>query len=389
MKRIRGNRWLTCAAVTSGMMGAALGQDRLAITHGPYLQQPTDTSMTVVWFTNRKCVSKVEYGTGEAIGSTAVSARHGLIDANTTRHAIRIAGLKPGTTYRYRVVSKEIVAFEAYKVTYGQTVIGDVHQFTTLDPAKGSFSFLTVNDIHNHDRQLRAMLEGASWEGVDLVFLNGDMINHFDSDEQIFSGFLDACVNVFAKNTPFFFVRGNHETRGVGARRLMDVFPGADGKFYTSFDHGGVHFIVLDSGEDKPDGDKEYSGLVAFDAYRAQQAAWLEADVRGEACREADFRIAVFHMPPYGGNNWHGETHLRKLWGPILNESGVDLVLCGHTHRFQRIDPAEDKNHYTLLIGGTDTVIRGQVGGKRLRVTVTRGPDSTTVDELSIAAKKD
>jgi predicted phosphodiesterase len=380
-------RWLICATVTLGVTGYAPGQDRLLITHGPYLQQPTETSMTVVWFTNRNSVSRVEYGTGEALGSTAVSAHHGLIDANTICHAIRICGLKPGTTYRYRVVSTEIVAFEAYKVTYGQTVTGEIHRFTTLDPAKGAFSFLAVNDIHNQDRKLRAMLKGASWDGVDLVFLNGDMVGQFDRDDQIFGGFLDACVNVFARDTPFVFVRGNHETRGVGARRLMDFFPGASGRFYTSFDHGGVHFIVLDSGEDKPDNSKEYSGLAAFDGYRAEQAAWLKADLRSKESRKANFRIAVFHMPPYGGNNWHGETHLRNLWDPILNTSGVDLVICGHTHRFRRMDPAEGANRYTLVIGGTDTVIRGEVRGRRLAVTVAGGSERGTRDSFSIAAK--
>lgn len=72
-------------------LGAAL-----AITHGPYLQLPTSTSMTIVWHTNKKCVSKVEYGTGDELGMTAINSRNGLIDNDRTSHVIRINGLKPG-----------------------------------------------------------------------------------------------------------------------------------------------------------------------------------------------------------------------------------------------------------------------------------------------------
>jgi hypothetical protein len=49
-------------------------EEPLAITHGPYLQLPTSTSMVIVWQTNKKSVSKVEYGTNEKFGSTAISS---------------------------------------------------------------------------------------------------------------------------------------------------------------------------------------------------------------------------------------------------------------------------------------------------------------------------
>jgi acid phosphatase type 7 len=42
----------------------------------------------------------------------------------------------------------------------------------------------------------------------------------------------------------------------------------------------------MDGGEDKRDTDKEYSGLVDFDRYRAVQRKWLEAEIRSEAFRK-------------------------------------------------------------------------------------------------------
>ncbi len=53
------------------------------------------------------------------------------------------------------------------------------------------------------------------------------------------------------------------------------------------------------------------------------------------------------------------------------------------------IDPAEDANHCTLVIGGTETLSRGEVSGKRLAVAVTGRSESRSVDEFSIAAKED
>lgn len=64
----------------------------LQIVGGPYLQAPSPTSMTIVWTTNRKCVSKVEYGLSpEKMSNIEASAHHGLIDANTTLHKITLA----------------------------------------------------------------------------------------------------------------------------------------------------------------------------------------------------------------------------------------------------------------------------------------------------------
>jgi len=374
---------LTLASLSGGIIAA---EEPLSITHGPYLQQPDQTSMTVVWFTNRPCVSKLEYGTGDKPDRVAVGARYGLIDAFSTTHAVRLTGLVPGTTYRYRVSSTEIVKMEAYKVTYGRSVSSDIHAFTTLNAGKPSFSFLAVNDIHNQDRRLSSMFQTVAWKDVDLVFLNGDMVGHIDAISQLFSGFLDVCVNTFATRIPPILVRGNHETRGPAARQLMEVFPNSDNRFYRSFDHGGVHFIVLDSGEDKPDSNKEYYGLAAFDAYRIEQAQWLAADAQSPSFKQAKFRIAFFHMPPYGGNNWHGETHLRTLWSPIFNQSGVDLVICGHTHAFAHIPPRESANNYPIIIGSTDTVIRGDVAGPRLTITVT-APNKQVLKTLSIDAR--
>jgi len=54
--------------------------------------------------------------------------------------------LEPGKTYRYRIVSKKIVQYKPYEVVYGNTVVSDIFEFTTLNPNKKEFSLGVVPD---------------------------------------------------------------------------------------------------------------------------------------------------------------------------------------------------------------------------------------------------
>jgi predicted phosphodiesterase len=364
------------------VLPAAVGQDQqapFAIVHGPYLQLATEDSVTVVWHTNRPGVSRVEYGLTAALGQQAVSSRHGLIDNDRTSHVVRLAGLKPGTTFHYRVVTREFVGYEKqHIVKWGETVTGDTLSFRTLDRAAGPFTFAVVSDIHENAARLDTLLSRLDWASVPFVIFNGDMVNDFMNPDQPFAGFVDASVARFARRIPFVYTRGNHDVRGRHARRLTDYFPALDGKAYYSFDHGGVHVIVLDSGEDKVDSHEYYNGLVAFDDYRKEQAAWLERDLRGEAARRARFRVIISHIPPRGANGYSIEQ-VRAQWEAAANAGNVDLWFSGHTHRFARLDPAPGQNGYRLIVGAPDTLIRVDVTPSALTTTVSR-EDGTVLD---------
>ncbi|MEN6426132.1 MAG: FN3 domain-containing metallophosphoesterase family protein [Phycisphaerales bacterium] len=372
----------------------AFAQDaeRLDIIHGPYLQAVTESSATVVWFTNKNCVSRVEYAPADAPSDsnevkTAVASHHGLVDANVMVHRVSLTGLKPGVEYRYRVVSREIVKFDPYEITFGDAIMEGPYRVQTWDPQKEGFSFCVVNDIHENAGRLDCLLNQVPLDTIDMVFLNGDMIDHWSRENQPFDGFLDLCVRRFARETPLVYVRGNHETRGARARDLIDSFPTPGGRYYYAFRHGPVSFLVLDTGEDKPDSNKEYSGLVDFDAYRAEQTQWLGRIVQDEWFRTARYRVVLMHMPPSTDARAYGASQVHTLWSPILNEARIDLVLCGHTHRLARIAPNEWGNHYPILINAPDMVVQVGVSASRLEVTVKKADgqivDTTAVDPRS------
>jgi hypothetical protein len=379
---------------SGGILGQEEKNEALTIIHGPYVQNVTENSATIMWFTNKKCVSKIEYGTGDnfrtfpqwgSLLQTAVSSRHGLIDAYTTSHSITVSGLEPGKAHRYRVVSKEIVQFQPYEILYGSTVVSDIYSFRTLNPEAETVTFYVVNDIHENSERLDALLLPLGWDNIDLVFLNGDTLSHIEKEDQIFSGFLDTCIERFAKEIPFVFIRGNHETRGMFARNLIRYISTPENRFYFSFNHGPVHFIVLDTGEDKPDTHPVYAGLADFDAYRDLQAEWLSDDIRSDGFKNAVFKIVLCHIPPFGGNDWHGEQYIRNVWGPLFNESGISLLVCAHTHRFNKLD-ADEHHNYPMVIGDTNTTIKITAKKDRIEVWVT-DKDGQIKESFFISAK--
>ncbi|MEN6307220.1 MAG: FN3 domain-containing metallophosphoesterase family protein [Anaerohalosphaeraceae bacterium] len=364
----------------------------LQIVAGPYLQNPSKTSMTIMWMTDSKCTSWVEYGPTQSLGQKAFSSRHGLIDADQTIHRITIDGLPPETAYQYRVCSREILKFKPYKVTYGQTLTGDVYRFKTLSKNKPDFSFIVLNDIHQRDDILAGLIKQSSSKPYDLAFLNGDILSDIEDSSQIIDHVLKPCSELFAKTIPFIYVRGNHETRGKFARMLPEYLAMPNDRFYYAFDHGPVRFIVMDGGEDKTDDNAAYSGLVDFDRYRIQQKQWLQSEIQSNAFKKALFKIVVVHMPPMSSKQWHGSDHLYELWRPLFNEAKIDLLIAGHTHQYAVIPPQTGVCDYPVIIGGKPaekeaTVIRVDVTQDKLDVVMTTD-EGKTVGTYQISRKE-
>ncbi len=371
-----GHRQAWIVTVVFGVLAICGWAGAIEIVAGPYLQNPTETSMTVMWITDCNATSWVEYGRGKSLEAKAFNSRDGLIDADVTVHRIKIEGLTAGQSYRYRVCSKEIVKFEPYKVIYGETAFSNTQGFTTLDRGKETFSFIVLNDIHEHNELFAALLAVAKSEPYDLVFLNGDILNHIENERQIVNHVLRPCVEGFAGEIPFVYVRGNHEARGKFARRLPDYIDLPKGHYYYSLDQGPVHFIILDGGEDKEDSHWAYSGLVDFEGYREAQRQWLVGEVQSEAFRKAAFRVVIVHVPAGESDEWHGPTDMYRKWWPVLNQGKIDLMLCGHIHSHMICKPEPGVRDYPMITGGAPkagvaTVIRVDADTEKLDVTVT------------------
>ena len=136
----------------------------------------------------------------------------------------------------------------------------------------------------------------------------------------------------------FFPALGNHDWGADnGARQYFKYFSFYNEKGYYDFINGPVHFFIIDSDQNEPDGTSVTS----------QQAKWLK---NGLAASTSAFNIVVMHHPPYSSGR-HGSTSYMqwpfKTWG-------ADAVLSGHDHLYERI-----------LVDGFPYFVNG-VGGAEL-----------------------
>lgn len=342
-------------------------QEAIKISHGPYLQAMTDSSVAIVWTTNKPATAWVELAPDD--GShfykeerpKYFSASNGLKNVGTV-HQVKLRALKPGTRYRYRVYSQEVLKHEWVHVQYGNVAATAVYQQKPLtfqtNGAPGPFEFAVVNDIHERNPVLKQLLGQVDFSTVDFVVFNGDMVSSSMSEEQVFKGFMDTATLLFASEIPMYYARGNHETRGPFAAEFPQYFPGPSGQLYYSFTKGDACFIVLDGGEDKPDSDIEYSGITDMDAYRNEQTDWLRTVVQTDAFRKAKYKIAICHVPPADG--WHGSQEIKKKWVPILNEAGIQVMLSAHEHR-HRIEQASASMKFPLIVNSNNNIIKAKI----------------------------
>lgn len=368
-------------AVVSILFAAVCaGGSAVEITFGPYLQQVGEHEAVVVWGTDVRSISWVETAPDDDLHFYAEERpkyfqTHLGRKVIGTLHRVKVDGLQPGTTYRYRVFSQEVTEEDSYQVSYGRVASTRVYKkeplrFTTIDPSKRSIRFGVVNDMHADTAKMANLLRGVRRGDTDFVIFNGDMVSHMDTRQQLMDGFVNKAVEMFASEVPFYMVRGNHEGRGVLASSYPDYFPASTGMPYYAFRQGPVFFVVMDGGEDKPDSDIEYFGLNQMDRYREDEARWLKEVVGSEEFRSAPYKVAVVHVPPFG-DTWHGQLHAQRLFVPILNEAGIDVMLCGHLHRHLYVEAGgENGAEFPVIVNSNVDLLEATADDRSLEISV-------------------
>ena len=358
-----------------------LSQENFKITHGPYLCDMSEIGVTIVWTTNNKALSWVEIAPDDGTNFYSYerpryyNTKHGRIQATSTLHKIRINNLKPGTNYRYAIFSKEVLKWEIDSlIMYGITIANNAYSrnpltFKTFSCEDDSVSFLIFNDLHGRAQFMKDLCKDVDFKEIDMVIFNGDMSTSINSEEQLFTDFIDASVTLFSSKIPIVFNRGNHETQGPYADYLMDYFPKENGTVYQLLNVGNVAFLLLDCGEDKPDSDIEYSGLADFDAYREKQARWLKEIVQSKIFKDAPVKLAILHMPPMV-SNYHGTLHLNETLLPILNEANITGMFCGHTHKYSFNPPVMGKINFPVLVNSNNAYVRCDIIKGKVKVTI-------------------
>ena len=296
------------------------------IVRGPYLQNGTTEGVTIMWRTSVNTSSKVWYGTSlGALNQTVTNA------SLKTNHTIQITGLPSGSKYFYQV-----------GMTNGTVLAGGnaEHYFVT-SPGAGSTQPVRIwilgdcGTANSSARNVKnAYLELANNEKeADIWLMLGDNAYNDGTDSQ----YQNAIFNMYPeilRNKVLWSTRGNHEKSESVYYGIFDHPTQGEGgglasgtEHYYSFDYGNIHFICLNSQEGN-----------FYSNPSSAMYQWLEQDL---ADTMQNWIIAFWHHPPYskGSHNSDGESQLiymRQNALPILEAGGVDLVLTGHSHSYER-----------------------------------------------------
>ncbi len=364
------------------------------LLRGPYLQSGTTNSMVVRWRTDRLSRSMVRFGLNET--NLRFTARtRGM----HTDHVVVLTNLSPSTRYFYALSTNTISSTNILRRTNdangasgarresgrgdrgGNSASGtNVASTATNEVSRTNVVQVGTNSISNTNillavttnsfvtapligtpQPVRVWVLGDSgtrqptqkavkeafykFNGdrrIDLWLMLGDNAYQSGTDAE-YQGSVFLAYPELLRKSVLWPSLGNHDgdqtTSPMQAGEYYDMFTlptqGQAGgvmsgtEAYYSFDYANAHFICLDS----YDSDRSTNGMMV---------RWLRNDL---SANRQQWSVAYWHHPPFskGGHDSDddkdGESRSREMREnilPVLEHGGVDLVLCGHSHTYER-----------------------------------------------------
>jgi hypothetical protein len=271
------------------------------------------------------------------------------------RHTVELAGLDPSAEYFYAPMLE------------GQNLWpSDKFNFRTA--GGGPFSFLAFGDSGAGSPEQAALAELIRRERPAFVLHLGDLAYPRGAFVDYQSNYFGVYQDIM-RRIPFFPCPGNHGymTRDafpyvmVHAVPTVANIPEIDRGRYYSFDWGDVHFVSIDSN----------APLVRASEGKGPMLQWLEYDLRST---RKFWKIVYFHHPPYAGGPNETDplsTLARQYLAPIVERYGVQLVLNGHEHSYQRSHPIRNRQ---IVAPGEGTVYVTSGGGGKTTYPIHYNP---------------
>jgi 3',5'-cyclic AMP phosphodiesterase CpdA len=206
-------------------------------------------------------------------------------------------------------------------------------------PAKDKIKFIAIGDFGTGDDNQTGiaaqMLRDHKTSPLDFVIAVGDNIYPDGGGRHFVKKFERPYAGLIREGVKFHAVLGNHDVRdGRGDQCRYPLF-NMDGQCHYTVKKGDglAEFFMIDS--------------TAFDM---NQAGWLEGVLKESA---AKWKIAVFHHPIYSSGEEHGsDLSLRSRIEPLLTRYGVNVVLSGHDHTYERVKPQQGVQYFVTGAGG-------------------------------------
>lgn len=313
---------------------------RAPFVRAPYLQAVSESSAVVMWQATSTDTGSVRYRSRDEGWLHAEVS----VDSGGARRAL-LRGLRPGRQVEYVVRTDGI---ETDAATF-RTARGPSPD-TVRVLAFGDSGYGTAEQI-----ALARRMERRAW---DLAIHVGD-IAYVDGSDEAFTERHFRVYGDLLSRVPFFPAPGNHDLLTDGGAPYDRAFdwPGEErGRRHYSFRWGGVLFLALDTGTE--------DALESLVVAGGRQRSWLESELRSAAGDSTVlWRVVYVHHPLYShaeGLSGHGpELELRGVLAPLFDEYGVDLVLTGHDHHYERSRPLRDGEPVARGCGPVYLVIGG------------------------------
>ncbi len=347
------------------------------LKRGPYLQQGTSNSMIIKWRvpSDQSDFNTVYYGTSQnSLLSSAVSVSPtnlSLDGTALTEMETTLSGLAENSVYHY--------------------AIGNAAGPLPKTSARGSFITAPANgtsqatriwvlgnsgiENNNSENVKNGFRTYSQLRSPNLLLMLGDngMTEGTDSEYQV--AVFDQYGN-YLRDAPLWPTLGDAEGNSSDASaqtgayfNIFNLPKNAEAggvasgtESYYSYNYANIHFVVLNSaGADRSPG--------------SPMLTWLNSDL---AVNSQEWTIAYWHHPPYSKGDHDSDTEIeskemRENVLPILEKYGVDLVLSGRSHSYER--SAFLKNHNGD--SGTFNEITHQINGGNGRSLPEEGADGS------------
>ena len=299
-----------------------------ALGRGPYLQLGTPESVVVRWRTTTAVIGRVRYGSSPGVVTGSVQE-----SSERTEHEVRLTGLTPDSLYYYSIGTPTTVMAGDESFRFRTAPMGGTERPTRV---------WVIGDSGTADANARAVRDAyATFAGsrdTDLWLMLGDNAYQDGLDHEYQAAVFNMYPALLRKSV-LWPAYGNHDGYGSDAATntgpYFDIFTlpkqGEAGgvasgtEAYYSFDYGNIHFVSLESFET----DRSSTGTML---------TWLQRDL---AANTRPWVIVFFHHPPYSKGSHDSDVEIelvemREQALPILENFGVDLVLAGHSHAYER-----------------------------------------------------
>ncbi len=298
---------------------AGVSTAQIQLLKGPYLQNPSPTSMVIMWETSQPTASLLFYGTTTPPTTQWWDLRKVKI------HEAKLRNLKPDTLYYYRVSG-----------------FSGVFKFRTAPATARPFRFCVYGDTRTVPSKHHMVIMSMLADHPEFFIHVGDIVTdgryysqwqyqwHDPSQPLIRIVPVVPCLGNHERNSHWYFDFFSLPTKNSGTES------------WYSWDYAGVRFVGMDSNVNFAPGSNQYNFVF-----------------KALAMPGPKFKIVYFHHPTFtSGGSYRSSIvrNLQKYMVPLFEAQGVDVVFMGHEHNYERSVKAGIQH---VLTGGGGAPLSG------------------------------